>query len=78
MENNNFIENLPSDIEFTSLEMKQLEQLSEYEVIIDKFIVKTLNKLKNKMLDWKLTPDYVVWAKSSMLSFKDYFKFRKK
>lgn len=75
---NNFIENLPSEIDFTPLENKQLEQLSEYEVIIDKFIAKTLNKLKNKMLDWQLSTDYVNWAKFSMLSFKDYFKFKRK
>jgi hypothetical protein len=48
---NDFIKNLPEKIEFTNLELKQLEQLSEYEVIIDKLICKTLNKLKNKMLD---------------------------
>lgn len=74
---NDFIKNLPEKIEFTNLELKQLEQLSEYEVIIDKLICKTLNKLKNKMLDWELSVDYVNWAKFSMLSFKDYFKFKK-
>lgn len=74
---NDFIKNLPEKIEFTNLELKQLEQLSEYEVIIDKLICKTLNKLKNKMLDWELSVNYVNWAKFSMLSFKDYFKFKK-
>jgi hypothetical protein len=29
------------------------------------------------MLDWELSVNYVNWAKFSMLSFKDYFKFKK-